>query len=59
MARDIAVEALASERSQFDPELPGLPDRRSGVSGPGMTTAWCYGVPGIGIVRLAVLNSYP
>jgi lantibiotic modifying enzyme len=54
----VAQAALDHERGWFDPSLPGWPDLRPGQSGVPMT-AWCHGALGIGIVRLAWLQTLP
>jgi type 2 lantibiotic biosynthesis protein LanM len=54
--RRAALDALAFERSLFDPERRNWPDLRLGSRGPGgephFMSAWCHGAPGIALARL-------
>ncbi len=52
-----AREAIAFERSVFDPARGNWPDFRKGDDGSDrrFMTAWCHGAPGIGLARIAGL----
>jgi type 2 lantibiotic biosynthesis protein LanM len=55
--RAAAEQALAYERSWFDPVMGNWPDfrvvrGREPGSGPHYSWSWCHGAPGIGIARL-------
>lgn len=63
-ASEIVIQALAYERSLFDAErrnwedvrvLPGPPGPT--IAGPRFMTTWCHGAPGIGLVRLRLLET--
>ncbi len=58
--RQVAMEALAYERSLFSPEKQNWPDLRPEESSqveyePRYMSAWCHGASGIGLGRLASL----
>jgi type 2 lantibiotic biosynthesis protein LanM len=58
--REVALQALAYERSLFSPERQNWADLRdykdlADDSHEHFMTAWCHGAPGIGISRLACL----
>ncbi len=70
---DCAKEAIAYERSLFDPEAGNWPDLRENSrkdqgkdeekdvkqsASPEFMTAWCHGAPGIGLSRLDLLMKY-
>lgn len=50
-----ATECIAFEQSTFDAERGGWADLRS-PPGPGRPCKWCYGAPGIGLARMAMLT---
>jgi type 2 lantibiotic biosynthesis protein LanM len=60
--REIALAAIAYERSVFSAEAANWPDwRMDGTSAaappqPFFGTGWCHGAPGIGLARLDVLH---
>jgi type 2 lantibiotic biosynthesis protein LanM len=64
--RQLALGALAYERSVFSPQEQNWPDFRdiealedaqsSGDTGPHYLVSWCHGAPGIGLSRLAALR---
>jgi type 2 lantibiotic biosynthesis protein LanM len=62
--RDVAIEAIAYERSIFSPETGNWPDfrdlamdaeKRKESDSPNYQTTWCHGAPGIGLARLRTL----
>jgi type 2 lantibiotic biosynthesis protein LanM len=63
---DMALEAMAYERSLFNPRLGNWPDLRefedSNHSGDGQSkssaVAWCHGAAGIGLSRLNMLSRF-
>ena len=59
-----ALDALAFERSQFDPETKNGRDPRVATHGnqadepePRRAASWCYGAPGIGLARLLTVRA--
>jgi len=55
--QEAAREAIAYERSVFNPEAGNWPDfRASAAEGPSFMTSWCHGAPGIGLARLGALR---
>lgn len=59
---NIAVRALAFEKSLFEPKENNWPDLRglpeSATTCSNFMTAWCHGAPGIGLSRLKMLPYY-
>lgn len=53
--RAAARDALLYERRQFVPESGNWPSRTDGDGGT-LFCRWCYGAPGIGLARLAMLE---
>ncbi|HVJ81741.1 MAG TPA: type 2 lanthipeptide synthetase LanM, partial [Planctomycetia bacterium] len=52
--RELALDALTYERSQFAPEEGNWPDHRHDTkAAEGGSLAWCHGAPGIGLGRAA------
>jgi type 2 lantibiotic biosynthesis protein LanM len=53
----LAGRAILGESRRFDTRLGGWPDRRRAAGEPAAHTTWCHGSAGIGLARLAVLNT--
>jgi type 2 lantibiotic biosynthesis protein LanM len=63
---ETALDAMVYERSHFDPDAGNwlyagdpAPNTKAWSDGSlGLSVAWCYGAPGIGMARLAVLRCF-
>jgi lantibiotic modifying enzyme len=51
----VALECIAQENSNYDPERNNWPDLRSPAAR-AWRCQWCHGAPGIGLARIAMAN---